>query len=383
MHIPAARPSFTEDEIEYITGEIRQILRSGRLILGPFTRQLEEEFARYCGVKYAVAVSSCTAALEIVMRYYRISGKEVIVPCNTFVATCNAVIYAGGIPVLINIDPETLCIDYRDMKKKVTGLTAGVIAVHIAGYPCPDIEEIRQYCLERNLFLIEDVAHAHGAMINGKKAGSLGDAGCFSFYPTKVMTTGTGGMITTDNAGLAEYAISLRHHGVGEGLHQIINFGNDWLMDELRAVLGISQLRALESNLARRNMIAQTYGRLLQGVEDIRLFRVSPSIRHSYYKFPVVLNTKVDKYLLVKLMKDVYGIEIGSIYDPPCHLQPVYQDRFGYRPGAFPVAEDVLRRTICLPIYVQMTDSEITYVAESLQSSLERITGKSNRSPVP
>jgi len=382
MKIPATRPCFTEKEIEDIEDKISQVLKSGRLILGPFTRQLEEEFASYCGVKYAIAVSSCTAALEIVLRYFKVSGKEVIVPCNTFVATCNAVIYAGGTPVLTEIDPENLCIDFNDLKKKVSGLTAGIIAVHIAGFPCPEIEKIHEYCLERNLFLIEDVAHAHGAMLNGKKAGSFGDAGCFSFYPTKVMTTGTGGMITTDNAGLAEFAVSLRHHGVGEGLHQIVNLGNDWLLDEVRAVLGISQLRALELNLVRRNEIAQTYSMLLKEIENIRLFRVPINIRHSYYKFPVILSESVDKYLLSRIMQELYGIETGSIYDPPCHLQPVYQSRFGYRPGAFPVAENVLRRTICMPIYVQMTDADISYVSESLQACLERVSGKSSRSLV-
>lgn len=382
MKIPSTRPCFTDKEVEDILGKIRQVLKSGRLILGAFTRQLEEEFASYCGVKYAVAVNSCTAALEIALRYFKVAGKEVVVPCNTFVATCNAVIYAGGIPVLTEINPETLCIDFNDMKKKVSGSTAGIITVHIAGFPCPEIEKIREYCLERDLFLVEDVAHAHGAILNGKKAGSFGDAGCFSFYPTKVMTTGTGGMITTDHPRLAEFAISLRHHGVGEGLHQIINLGNDWLMDEVRAVLGISQLERLESNLARRNEIAQAYSRLLRGVENVRLLRVPANIRHSYYKFPVILSESVDKYLLVKILQERYGIETGSIYDPPCHLQPVYQNRFGYRPGSFPVAENVLKRTICLPIYVQMTDSEITYVVESLQSCLERISGESSRSLV-
>jgi perosamine synthetase len=345
-------------------------LRSGRLILGPYTQELEETFRDYCGVRYAVAVSSCTAALEIALRYFDVKEKEVIVPTNTFIASSNAVIYSGGIPVLADIKADTLCLDPDDFLKKITSRTKGVIVVHIAGLPCPEIDEIREICKAKGLFLIEDAAHAAGATINNQKTGSLGDAGCFSFYPTKVMTTCTGGMITTCDEGLADYAISLRHHGVGQDLNDIINLGNDWLMDEISALLGTYQLRALEANVRRRNEIAQSYADALTNLEEVGLFKVPAHIRHSYYKFPVHLSSTMDKQELVENMENKCGISLGSMYDPPCHLHPVYQRLFGFHSGMFPTAEATLKRVFCLPMFQQMTGEEIEYVSQSLKSIL-------------
>ena len=366
MQIPSTRPFFAEEDIEKISDEVRSILRSGHLILGSYTQKLEESFREYCGVRHAVAVSSCTAALEIVLRYFNVKGKEVIVPTNTFIASSNAVIYSGGIPTLADIKADTLCLDSVNFLKKITPATKGVIVVHIAGLPCPETEEIREICQKEGLFLLEDVAHAHGATINDHKTGSLGDAGCFSFYPTKVMTTCTGGMITTNDDGLAEYAISLRHHGVGRDLNNIVNLGNDWLMDEISALLGIYQLRTLDANIRRRNEIAQTYADALMNLESVKLFNVPPDIRHSYYKYPVLLSSTIDKRELVEKMKRNCGISLGSVYDPPCHLQPVYQTLFGYHSGMFPTAEATLKRVFCLPMFQQMTNEEVDYVLQSL-----------------
>jgi dTDP-4-amino-4,6-dideoxygalactose transaminase len=376
MDIPSTRPYFTEKDIKDISNEVCSILRSGRLILGPYTQKFEEEFRKYCGVKHAIAVSSCTSALEITLRYFNVKDREVIVPTNTFIATANAVIYAGGTPILIEMQPETLCLNPNDLFEKMTAKTKGVIVVHIAGLPCPDTEKIAVFCQEKGLFLIEDAAHAHGALLNGRRAGSLGDAGCFSFYPTKDMTTGTGGMITTDDDDLADYAISLRHHGVsktvgvGKDPNIIANLGNDWLMDEISALLGLYQLKVLEDNIQLRNDVARKYGEALGKMEGVELFRVPGNIRHSYYKYPILLTKSIDKPKLVATMKNAYNVAIGSAYDPPCHLQPIYQQLFGFRRGMFPVAEDILGRTCSLPMYAQITDKEINYVLQSLQAAL-------------
>jgi perosamine synthetase len=365
MEIPSAKPFFSEEDIQSISQEVSDVLRSGRLILGPYTKKFEQAFRDYCGVSYAVAVSSCTAALEISLRYFNIRGKEVIVPTNTFIATSNAVLYAGGTLVLADIRPETLCLDPADLRRRITPRTGGVIVVHIAGLPCPDIDEIRNICREHGLFLLEDAAHAHGATIGGRKTGSIGDAGCFSFYPTKVMTACTGGMITTNSSALAEYAVSLRHHGVGNGLNHIINLGNDWLMSEIGAVLGHHQLDELESNLAKRNTIAARYIEALAGNSLAVGFSPPSGIRHSYYKYPVFLSPGVEKKILVRRLKDEYGIDIGSVYDPPVHLHPVYQRLFAYPDGSFPNADKTLTHTCCLPMYVRMTPSETDYVITS------------------
>ncbi|MCK4820226.1 DegT/DnrJ/EryC1/StrS family aminotransferase [bacterium] len=367
MEIPSTKPFFREEDIQIISDEVCTILRSGQLILGPYTQEFERNFREYCGVKHAVAVSSCTAALEIAFRYFDVRGKEVIIPTNTFIASSNAVLYAGGTPVLADIKANTLCLDPKDVLKRITPKTCGVMVVHIAGLVCPEIDKLREICQEKGFFLLEDAAHAHGATINGKKAGSLGNVGCFSFYPTKVMTSCVGGMITTDDDCLAEYAISLRHHGVGKDLNDIVNLGNNWLMSEIHALLGIYQLRALEANLQRRNEIAQRYADSLSEVEGVNLLRVPPHIRHSYYKYPIRLSETVDKAKLVAVMKDRYSISLGSAYDPPCHLQPAYQRLFGFHNGMFPVAERILKRVVSLPMFVQMTDEEVDYVVQSLK----------------
>jgi perosamine synthetase len=272
--------------------------------------------------------------------------------------------------ILADIKQDTLCLDPGDLLKKITSKTKGVIVVHIAGLPCPDLEEIKKICRERKMFLIEDASHAHGATINGYKTGSLGDAGCFSFYATKVMTTSTGGMITTNNDGLAEYAKSLRNFGVGRGLDNVTNLGNDWLMDEISAVLGIHQLKALENNIAKRNEIARKYETALAKMQEVALFTVPNNFRHSYYKYPILLLKSINKHKLIEKMKNDFGVNLGSIYDPPCHLQPIYKNHFGFRRGMFPVAEETLERTVCLPMFSQITDAEIKYVLQSLKMSL-------------
>ncbi len=370
MKIPVAKPFFKEADIQVILDEVHTILQSGQLILGPYTQDLEKSFREYCGVKHAIAVSSCTAALEIALRYFDVRGKEVIVPTNTFIASSNAVIYNGGTLILADVNPDTLCLDLEDMLKRITAKTCGIIVVHIAGLICPEIDRLREICQERGLFLLEDAAHAHGATINGKKAGSLGDVGCFSFYPTKVMTTCVGGMVTTDDDGLAEYAVSLRQHGVGKSLEDIANLGNDWLMGEISALLGIYQLRTLEANIKRRNEIARSYADALMSIEGVEPFRVPPHIRHSYYKYPVLLSPTMAKRELVEKMKSDCGISLGSVYDPPCHLQPVYQELFGYRSGMFPTAEATLTKVVCLPVFQQMTNEEVDYVLQCLKGIL-------------
>jgi perosamine synthetase len=374
MEIPSTKPFFSEEDIQAITDEIRIILRSGRLILGPYTKQLEKSFGEYCGVKHAIAVSTCTSALKIAMNYFGVQGKDVIVPTNTFIATANAVIFSGGNPVLADIKKDTLCLDPIDLVNKITPMTKGVIVVHIAGFPCSDIDEIQAICRERGLFLLEDVAHAHGATINDKRVGSIGEAGCFSFYPTKVMTTCTGGMLTTNNDSLYEYALSMRHYGVGKGLHNIVNLGDDCLMDEISALLGIYQLQSLERNIIRRNQIANIYSEVLRDFAGINIFNVPAHIRHSYYKYPIFLSSDVDKSRLIKRMQDEHGISIGSVYDPPCHLQPIYQNLFGFRQGMFPVADEILKRTCCLPMFQQLSDKEIEYIMNSLKSVLPGCT---------
>ncbi|MBL7124607.1 MAG: DegT/DnrJ/EryC1/StrS family aminotransferase [Dehalococcoidales bacterium] len=367
MRIPSAKPYF--EDIDAILEDVRTILTSGRLILGPYTKKFEELFAKDTGVKYAIATSSCTSAMEISMRYLDVKDREVIVPANTYIACSNSVIYAGGKPVFVDIAPDSYCIDYEDVLNKVTPKAKVVMAVHIGGLPVPEISALKEICQEHGLFLLEDAAHAHGAMIDGMKVGSLGDIGCFSFYPTKIMTTCVGGMITTNNEELRNFAVSLRHHGQNEALDKVINpGGNDWLMDEIGACIGIYQLERLEQNISKRNQLAQRYMRGLDKL-GISYYPIPKHIRHGYYKFLATLNKDIDRDRFKEVLRSKHGVEIGVIYPVPLNREPIYES-LGYKPGSCPVAEEVLKHQISLPMYVQMNDADVDYVLECLEAEI-------------
>jgi len=375
--IPSARPLFDESSIKSILKDVEEILRSGLLAestpgsRSPYVKKFEEMFADYVGTKEAIAVSCGTAAIEIPLRYFDIKGGEVIVPTNTFIASANAVLYAGGKPVLSDIKSETLCIDPDDAQSRITSKTRGIMVVHIAGLVCPQIHELREICQDHRLFLIEDAAHGHGATINGKKAGSLGDVGSFSFFPTKVMTTCEGGMITTDDLDLARMARRMRNHGRHEKTGLVVTLGYNWLMDEIGAVIGIHQLEQLENFVQRRNDIAKKYNKGLQEIEGAEPVFTPSNIRNSYYKYPVYLDERVDPSRLTQFLKSEYHVNIGNIYYPPCHLMPLYKEMFGYKGRELPISEQVLKRVITLPMHVQMTDTDINRVLEGLATGIK------------
>ena len=374
--IPGARPFFHDADIPEMLGRMEEVLRGGRLIFGNNTREFEESFRNYIGTAHAVSVNSCTTALEITLRFYKLAGREVIVPTNTFASVVKAVMYAGGTPVLADMDAHTFGLDIDDAFSRINSRTAGIIAVHISGLIDPQFHRLLQLCRERDLFLIEDVSHAHGAMIDGRKAGRLADAACFSFYPTKIMTTGTGGMITTDNDALAGYARSLRHHGQGKGgLEDIVNLGNDWCMDELSAVAGIYQLKRLDQNVEHRRQLVAWYSEELSADTWITIPSYPANVYHAYYKFPVLLESGIDKHRLRQILSDEYRIEIGSLYDPPCHLQPVFQKQLGCRKGMFPVAEKILARQTCLPAHAAVSREDVATVAAALRQVVDRCRG--------
>ena len=371
--VAGARPFFHDEDVPELLARLERIIRGGRLIFGENTREFEESFRDYVRASHAVSVNSCTTALEIVMRFFGVKGREVIVPTNTFASCVKAVMYAGGAPVLAGMNPETFCLDTEDALGRINSKTAGIIVVHIAGLVYPEIDRLREECRQRGLFLIEDPSHAHGATIDGRPAGSLADAACFSFYPTKVMTTGTGGIITTDDAELAAYARSVRHHGQGESLESIVNLGNDWLMDEMSAALGVYQLKRLDESVEHRNRVVEWYRRELKEVDWMSAPASVENSRHAYYKFPVMLAERVDKGKLRQIMLDEYQVELGSIYDPPCHLHPVFQRELGCYDGQFPEAEAVLRRQVCLPVHAAVSEEDVKSVVAALLETAARV----------
>jgi len=365
VEIPNARPFFNDEDLDGILNDIRNCLKSGILTLGSNIEKFENSFAKYVGIKYAITLNSGTSALEVALRFFDVKNKEVIVPTNSFVACANAVIFAGGIPVLCDIKAETLCIDPIDLRKRITPKTKGIIVVHLAGLIPPQMNELQEICNENNLFLIEDAAHAHGSMIDDKKAGSLGDAGCFSFFPTKPMTTGEGGMITTNDSNLADFAKIFRNHGKEGNVHTRI--GNNLRMSEIHAILGIYQLKRLDEYLMRRNKIAKKYSEGLEKVNGLNPISVPSNIKHSYWKYPIILNMDIQVSTLEKNLKNKYNIATGTLYNPPIHLQPFYRQHFGYKEGMLPVSEKILKQETCLPMFVGLTDNEIDYVIDSLK----------------
>lgn len=368
--IARARPCFPERDIENILALIRQSLCSGQLTNGAYVREFERRFAASVGVRHAIAVSTGTAALEISLRAMGISGKEVILPTETFVASANSILLAGGTPVFAEIHPDTFCLDIGDVERRITGRTAAVMLVHMAGLVVPNIGQFRELCAQRGIDLIEDAAHAHGASHAGKQAGSFGRAGCFSFYPTKVITTAEGGMITTDDDALARTARSLRNHGANPDGPDYTQVSTNLRMAEPLAAIGLVQMGRLEEFVEQRNAIAARYTSGLREIGGVRPLQVSGGV-HSYWNYLAVLeDERISRAGLALCLQQRYGVEIAWPYDPPCHLQPVFRHVLGSKPGDLPHSEALLQRHIALPMHSALTEEDAEHVLEGLQAAL-------------
>ena len=375
LRIPPAKVYFPEEDRKVILQQIDEALVTGQLTLGKHVKAFEECFARKVGARYAVAVNSGTSALEIPLRVFDVRGKTVLVPTNTFFATPAAVIHAGGKPRFVDTDPATLAISLDEIKRRITKDTKGVIVVHIAGVVTPEMPAIQDFCWERSLFLLEDAAHAHGSALDGRAAGTFGDAASFSFYPTKVMTGGEGGMIVTNNQSVYEEALIYRDQGKADFLTNAhTRLGYNWRMSEPHAIIAHSQLNRLEEFIAARNRIARVYDDGFRGMPGITALSLPPGCRSNYYKYIALLDVGIDRTALKKLMREQYGVGLsGEVYEAPCHLQPVFEE---YRDGEFPTAEAVCRRHVCLPVYATMTDEEARYVLASLEAALRALKGE-------
>jgi len=371
--IASATPFFDDEDIESISVDIKQILKSKKLVLGPYTQKFEKLFSQYIGTKYGISVNSATAALEIVLSYCDVKDSEVIVPCNTFVACPNTVIYAGGKPVFADMDPESFCMDIDDVKRKITPKTKVIMVVHLSGLPEPGMAELDKICKERGILLMEDCSHAHGAMYEGKKVGSLSLAGCFSFFATKILPTGTGGMITTDDEELEKFAEAFRHQGGigGEGRIEVFDkFGYDFMMNEVTAALGINQLAKLDKQLEKRRKVASQYYLQLEKIKGIKcLPNTNPT--NVYWKFITVLDKGIDRNKVRAIMREKYQIDAGILYPTLCHMQPVYQ-KLGYVEGQCPVGEELIKRQLTLPVNPYMSEEDVNYVVESLDEVIHK-----------
>lgn len=366
--------------------------------MGKYTQEFEEVFARFVGVKYAVATSNCTVALEIIIRSLGIEGKSIIVPTNTFMATAYAVMQSGNKVVFADCDPKTFSLYPDDLKKRINPDTAAVILVHIGGVITPEYYEIKRICEDNNLHLIEDCAHAFGCSIDGRKAGILGVAGAFSFFPTKVVTTGEGGMITTDDEKVYQNALMIRNHGKNPVMgNRMSQFGYNYRLSEITAVFGIQQMRKSSELTEERRRIARIYDRLLSGDQKIRPLEIPPNAISTYYKYVVFLPEGCARSEVKRVMKEKYGVSLtGEVYADLCHTEPLWQEytycgklRNNGRgvncthwphcgcqtlQDGFPGADYLSKHHICLPLYPGLKDEEVSYVVESLCKTVKELS---------
>jgi dTDP-4-amino-4,6-dideoxygalactose transaminase len=330
--------------------------------------------AQYIGVKNAVAFDSDSNAYETVLRYFDVNDGEVVVCTNSFISVPNSVVFAGGKVVFADIREETISMNPESLLQNISANTRGVIVTHIAGFPNPDLKRIMEICREHGLFLIEDATHAIGATVNGQKAGSFGDAAVFAFTPTKVLTTGEGGMLVTNNAELSEFAKRFSFYGSGVGKTNFVDVGRHMVLPEISAILGISQLKRVEEFISRRNKIADAYNEALDKIGRMRTVKCPMGYRSSYYKYPLILDEKLDKGEFTRLLFQDFGIETGNIFYPPCHLQTVYRKLGVASYGSLLTSELVLSRTITLPMHVGLTDEDVNYVLDKVAFLAQKLS---------
>lgn len=361
----------TEEEITAIQEELGRILRSGQLILGENTTAFEKEFTAHVGARHAVAMNTATSALEVLCVLNGARGKKVAVPSNTNFASVEAIIRAGGRPVFMDMRAETFQSDLKILKGTVERHgVEGVLWVHIGGIISPDFQEVAEYCRKQGLFLIEDCAHAHGSRLHGRHAGTFGDGGAFSFFPTKVMTTMEGGMLVTDNDEHAMLARSIRNQGkrgaAYGGLHH--DHGNSWRMSEISAFMGRVQLARLDAMIARRQRAADIIAAQLDEM-GIPYCKTSHMDQASQYKF--IIRLPEDRHFEdVKKALAEYGIICGGgVYEVPCHQQPVFAD-IPRDPSELIETETWCPRHVCPPITSGTSVEDAERIAEALRNVL-------------
>lgn len=367
--IPVAKPYITQDDID----EVIKVLKSGQLSLGPCTKKFEEAFAKTIGTQCAVAVSSGTAGLHLCMRTINLQpDDEVITSPFSFVASANCVLFEGGKPVFADIDEKTFNINPKKVKEVMSEKTKALLPVHIFGQPC-NMDPLVKLAQKEDLEIVEDACEAILAEYNGKKVGTFGKAAVFAFYPNKQMTTGEGGVITTDSKQVYDLCKSMENQGRaddGSWLNHV-RLGYNYRMDEMSAALGLSQLRKLDFMIKEREKIAKKYTERLKKVEGIITPYVMPNVRHTWFVYVIQVKEGIDRDRVMAKLKE-HGISTKN-YLPAIHLQKFYKEKFNYTPGDLPVCEKVSASTIALPLYIGLGDEDIEYICTILEQVIREI----------
>jgi dTDP-4-amino-4,6-dideoxygalactose transaminase len=378
--LPFHVPTIADEEISAVV----EVLKSGWLTTGSKAKEFEQQFARFVGARHAVAVNSATAALHLGLAAVGVEeGDEVIVPAMTFAATAEVVLYLKAKPVLVDCLSDTLNIDPAAIETAITPRTKAIIPVHFAGQPC-DSEHILPLARRRGLKVIEDAAHALPARDGSQMIGSIGDVTCFSFYATKTITTGEGGMATTDNPEWAEKMRMLSLHGIshdawnrysseGSWYYEVTNVGYKYNLTDIAASLGLEQLKKAQAFAAARRRIAEAYTDAFADLPEIRTPVRSPGKQHAWHLYVIQLGLErlsIDRRGFIEAMRQN---NIGtSVHFIPLHLHPFYRQTFGYRPEDFPKAFAAYQRIVSLPIYPNMSVADVGDVIAAVRSIVER-----------
>ncbi len=364
--IPIAKPLLGEEEYQ----AVKRVMESGILAHGPEVEAFEREFAEYIDVEYAVAVANGTAALDLALKAIGIrEGDEVITTPFTFIATANSILFQGAKPVFVDIDPRTYNLDPDNVLEKITSRTKAIIAVHLYGQPA-DMKPLMEIAEDHNLYLIEDSAQAHGAEYNGRRVGGIGHIGTFSFYPTKNMTTGEGGMVTTNDKRIAERVKLLRNHGQAEKyLH--VELGWNLRMTSIAAAIGRIQLRKLEKFNEARRRNAEYLTNNIKGIKGLKPPYVDPRVKHVYHQYVIWVG---EEYPLnrdeLKEYLSSRGIRTAIHYPRPVFQQPLYV-KLGYRQDICPNSIEASRHVLSIPVHPALTKDDLEYIVKTLKEPLE------------
>ena len=368
--IPLARPFLDEREEQLVL----EVLRSGRLSLGPTIEEFERLVAERVGAPYAAAVSSGTAGLHLLCRIAGIEpGDEVITSTLSFAASANCFIYEGGVPAFADVDPHTLNMDPASVEAAITERTKAIVAVDIFGYPC-ELDELREVAERHGLAVIQDSAEALGAEYKGVPVGGHGVAAIFGFYPNKQLATGEGGVVTTHDEETYQLVVSMRNQGrqyAGGSWFDHVRLGFNYRWTDIQAAVGIAQLEKLDRMLELRAQAASRYGELLAGLDGVgTLIPDDADHKRSWFVYVVKLAPELDRdAVMAALRRD--GVATAE-YIPCIHLQEYMRHEYGFREGQFPVAEETSRRTLALPFFPQIEVEDQVRVAEVLRAAVER-----------
>ncbi len=365
MKVQLRKPFFPEESILNIQQKIKSALKSGQLTLGKNVESFEKNFAKFLNIKYAVGVSSATAGLHISLLSAGIKNNdEVVVPAKTFISTANAALYCNAKPIFCDVDENTFQLEPSRLEELITEKTKAIIPVHLGGNVC-NMQKIQKIAKKHNLVVIEDAAHAHGSTLDGKMAGTFGDAGVFSFYPDKIMGSSDGGIVVTNNHSIFEKLLLLRNVGRKQiGKYDYTQIGYNYRMNEIQAILVQEQLKLLPKILRRRRNIAKKYDSGITNNSNLQAQKIFGNVNSGYYAYIMKMNNGNLDHFRSKLLKK--GIETSPMFETIYKIN-IYKKLLGKRKFYCPISEKLDKQTFTIPLHPSLSNEQVNYVIEQIQ----------------